>query len=125
MNKVLRNCDYPDWALIKDAAPPQTHDHTDREKGKTICYVTLLYIRGLSKELHRIFKDHSGSSSLKSENTLQQLLVSHKDPTKKEETGGAVYRINFEGVQYRIECEGGQDDWECHSVYVGETCENA
>ena len=46
-----------DWALINGAAPLQPSDHTERarEMGKMTCHVTLPYVRGLSKELHRIF----------------------------------------------------------------------
>ena len=68
------------------------------------CHVTLPFVRGLSEELRRIFKDYGCSTSFKPGNTLQQLLVSPKDLAKKEETCGEVYRIN---------CEGGQEDREC------------
>ena len=75
VNKALRNSSYPDWALIKGAAQPQQHDHTEREKGKTTCCITLLYIRELADELCRIFRDHRCSTNFKLGNTLWQLLV--------------------------------------------------
>ena len=111
MKRALRNCSYPDWTLTKGAALLQLHNYTDREKGKMTCHVNLPYIKGLSEELHRIFRDHWCSTSFKPGNTLRQLLVSPKDPVKKQEICGAVYRINS---------NGSQEDRECHN-YVGET----
>ena len=35
MNKGLKHCGYPDWALTNGAAFLQPHDQTNREKGKT------------------------------------------------------------------------------------------
>ena len=79
------------WILPKGTALLKPHDHTDREKDKTTCHVTLSYIRRLSKELHRIFKDLGCSTNFKPGKPLWQLLVFSKDSAKKEEIGGAVY----------------------------------
>ena len=54
MNKALRNCGYLDWVLTKGAAPPQPYECT--ENGDLL--VTLPYVKGLSEEFCRIFKDH-------------------------------------------------------------------
>ena len=62
VNKDLRTCSYPDWTLTKGAAPPQFHGHTNREKAKLTCHITLHYIRGLSEKLSRICKDHGCST---------------------------------------------------------------
>ena len=116
MNKALRNCGYPDWAFTKGAAPLQPHDHTNREKGKTTCRVTLPYIRRLFEELHMIFRDHRCSTNFKPGDTIQQLLVSPNDPAKKEEAFGVVYRIN---------CEGGQEYMVMPQLLCGRDWENA
>ena len=50
---------------------------------------------------------------MKLDNTLRQLLVSPKDPAKKEEMCGAVYMIN---------CVSGQEEEKWHSFYVEEIC---
>ena len=84
MNTALRNCGSLDWVLTKGAAPPLPHECT--EKGDLL--VTLPYVKGLSEEFCRIFKDHGSSTSFKYGNTLQQCLVSPKDPIKKGETCG-------------------------------------
>ena len=68
--------------------------------------VALPYIKGLSKELHRVFKQHGVSTYHKPFNTLRSLLVKPKDKPVKEKKCGTIYRVK---------CE------DCEKEYVGET----
>ena len=70
------------------------------------------YTKGLSEELRRTFSIHRVDSFFKPRNTLHQLLCSPKDPAKKEETCGMIYKIN---------CEGISKDCGCRITYIGET----
>ena len=69
------------------------------------------YVKGLSEEIKRTFAAHGAGAYFKHCNTIRQLVSSPKDPIKKEEVCGPVYRIKCEGVH-------GVD---CDSVYIGET----
>ena len=69
------------------------------------------YIKGLSEELRRIFRDHNCDLYHKPQNTLRQLLCCPKDPAKKEDNTGCIYRVDC----------GGNPGHACSSFYVGET----
>merc|ERR1712240_884502 len=66
----------------------------------------LPYVRGLSVELQRIFKNHGVNIYHKPVNTLRSFLVRPKDPTPIQ---------NQCGVVYNIPCSS------CEDSYVGET----
>ena len=101
---------YKDWALKipnrvkeeqkKEKPPSQSEPKNSRP------LIGLPYIRGLSEELQRIFKDHGVSTFHKPVNTLRSLLVRPKDPTKTEDQCGVVYNVL---------CSS------CDDSYVGET----
>ena len=72
--------------------------------------VPLPYTKGLSEELRRTFKALGVGTYFKPRNTLRQLLVAPKDPSKKEKCG----------VVYLIKCDGEKEREECKSSYIGE-----
>ena len=68
--------------------------------------VIILYIRGFSEGLKRIFGGFGVTTYFNPPNTLRQLLVHPKDPVGKDKVVGLVYKIS---------CEN------CKATYVGET----
>jgi hypothetical protein len=115
VTKALESCGYPKWALHRGANPPKrnkTVDDPSKECKKEKHQVALPYIKGLSEELRRTLRQHGRDAYFKPTNTLRQLLCAPKDPAKKEEKSGVIYRI---------ECEGEKEGQGCGSSYIGET----
>ena len=110
--KALGACGYPKWVLAKGVAPTTTDRKALNKSKETIkARVPMPYISGLSEELRRIFRDHNCDLYHKPQNTLRQLLCCPKDPAKKEESTGSIYRVDC----------GGTSGHPCSSFYVGET----
>ena len=63
-------------------------------------------MRGVSEQLRRVFGGYGVPAYFKPTNTLRQMLVRPKDPLKKEQVVGPVYKID---------CNS------CEASYVGET----
>ena len=59
------------------------------------------YVKGISEQLRKIFKKQKCGVYFKPQNTLRRLLVAPKDPAKKEEASGVVYRVKCGGGQRR------------------------
>ena len=110
---ALAKCGYPDWAIEKATKPPKEKKKPPEKQKNTRKGppVALPYIKGVTEEVRRIMKSYGCNSYIKPNNTLRQLLCKPKDPNKKEETAGVIYRIDC----------GGNKDEECDSFYVGET----
>ena len=103
---VLKDNDYPGWAL----KPPKQRDLQPAEirnkKGNSVVNVPLPYIQGVSERLSRVFKKHGVGVYHKPFNTIRTLLVHPKDPTPLEKKCGVVYEIS---------CDN------CPANYIGET----
>ena len=114
VTKALKNCGYPDWAIRRATAPtPEQREPTPtktRPERKS-APVALPYTKGLSEELRRLFRSYGCNTYVKPANTLRQMLCAPKDPAKKEETAGVIYRVD---------CEGDGEE-KCESFYIGET----
>ena len=112
VNKALKNCGFPDWALTKGASPLLPHASNNKEKDKTTCHVTLPLHQGAN---HGAPQDFQGSQVQHQLQTWQHppaAIGVPKDPAKKEETYGAGY-IFILRVGKLID--------NCHSFYVGQT----
>ena len=68
--------------------------------------VVIPYIKGVSEQLRRVYKQYNVPAFFKPSNTLRQLLVRPKDKLGKEKVVGPVYEIS---------CEN------CEAKYIGET----
>ena len=110
IQQALSTNGYKDWSL---KVPNQTNKNerwldrlANQSKPKKSHPIGLPYIRGLSEEIQRIFKDHGVNIYHKPVNTLCSFLVRPKDPTPIS---------NQCGVVYNIPCDT------CNDSYVGET----
>ena len=114
VRQALAKCGYPRWMLNMEAKPntEENVNPIERPESTRKCSVVLPYVKGLSEELCRIFRDYGCNAFHKPKNTLRQLLCAPKDPAKKEDMTGVVYMIN---------CEGEGKDTPCNSSYIGET----
>ncbi len=118
---------YPDWVIDQcDYSTPtntpldntsiihenEDNDHISLHPSQTVSHkkmeftVVIPYIKGVSKELRRLFKRYEVPMYFKPTNTLRQLLVRLKDKLKKERVVGRVYQIS---------CK------KCLATYIGET----
>ena len=108
VTSALKTCGYPDWALRPRANTTQ-HEVTQPEQAVQqqsadvhVSYtrkppIPLLYVKGVSEQLRRTFKDHGVDCYFKATNCLRQLLCSPKDPTKKGDTIGVIYHVRCLG----------------------------
>ena len=111
VQQVLSENGYKDWSFKIPNQPDRQERKKDKQANQSESkspspLIGIPYIRGLSEELHRIFKDHGVNVYHKPVNTLRSLLVRPKDPTKIEDQCGVVYNIL---------CNS------CDDTYVGET----
>ena len=114
VKQALSKCGYPRWLLNMETQPNTVDNTPETEKKESTrkCSVALPYVKGLSEELRRVFRDYGCNAFHKPRNTLRQLLCAPKDPAKNEDKTGVVYMIN---------CEGEGKDTPCTSTYIGET----
>ena len=103
-----------EWMLNMDTKPNIVETDTPEEKKESTkkCSIALPYVKGLSEELSRVFRDYGCHTFHKPRNTIRQLLCAPKDPAKKEDMTGVVYWIK---------CDGEGTDTPCDSSYIGET----
>ena len=66
-------------------------DHGEEEKPPATAVIP--YVSVLSERVRKILKDYGIRTAFRTGCTLAKLLTRVKDPTKKEEIMGAVYKI--------------------------------
>ena len=106
----LRKCGYPEWVFSENQ---KKHDERESgsdniKKGGHKAWITIPYIRGISKNIKTILKEHGITTFYKPQNTLRQQLVKVKDRQPFEKRSSLVYGIICGG-------EG------CPKTYMGET----
>ena len=103
INNVLRDNGYKDWMFktVKKRKPEQNNTETIKTRS-----FKLPYIRGVSEQLARIYKQHGVNTFFKPINTLREILVHPKDKTPDCKKCGVIYSVK---------CE------ECNKQYIGET----
>ena len=108
VKRVLKANGYKNWALNipNQSNTTQRQSKTESTPKTTTPLIGLPYIRGLSEELQRIFRQHGVSTYHKPSNTLRSHLVKPKDKQAKENKCGTVYQVP---------CGS------CEDSYVGET----
>ena len=105
IKKSLSICNYPKWAWDIPSSKKQRpipRRTTEPPKGN----ISLPYIEGVSEALSRKIRAAGVKVHIRPVNTIRSLLVSPKDPTKKLDQAGVVYRIG---------CR------DCPAHYIGET----
>ena len=105
--------DYPAWMLVKENGErkknlreTQGRDEAFSTSEKGRIPLKIPYIRGLSEQVRRLYKNYNIPSYYKPFNTLRQQLVRPKDPVPKERVVGPIYHVSSE---------------DCGRDYIGET----
>ena len=121
VDKALRCCDYPSWALKQardkllsraqpPTEPPAEPPSAPASQNRSRIRVSLPYVSGLSEKLRRIFANHGVNVSFKPDNKLRSILVHPKDKADKGDITGSIYHIP---------CAGAEQS--CQDSYIGET----
>ena len=95
LNKALKTCNYPEWAIKKVAKHMKDKKEKSRrnltEKKDSNGSVVLPYIKNKADKMKRIFTKHKMNVFFKPYRTLRQMLVRPKYKTDKSEICGPVY----------------------------------
>ena len=100
---------YQPWMFKIPQKREKTRNTTDRTANTRLTPIALPYVKGLSENLQRLFRNHDIPTYHKPFNTLKNVLVKPKDITPKEHQCGLVYHIA---------CK------DCNNTYIGETGRN-
>ena len=114
LNKALKNCRYPDWALNRAGIRKKNNNRSknnnsssiDNKKNKP--YIVVTYMKGLSESCKNICSRHSIEMYFKGGNTIKDLLVHPKDRDDILQKSGVIYRYKWG----RVDCE---------DEYIGES----
>ena len=109
INKVLKDCQFPNWALNKlQQQFPQKHNHNrnnlseeqntnnnnrdsnNAETNKNISIV-IPYIQGLGEKFKRTCNEQGIQVHFKGTNTVKQLLMAFRDKDAKLAKSGIIY----------------------------------
>ena len=92
--------DYPAWMLVKEngerkksLGETQGRDEAFSTSGKRRIPVKIPYIRGLSEQVRRLYKNYNIPAYYKPFNTLRQRSVRPKDSVPKERVVGPIYHV--------------------------------
>ena len=110
IREALEANGYKKWIFNLPKKQQKTNDPPSRNPQRpSVTPIGLPYIKGLSENLHRLFRANNIATYHKPINTLRNLLVKPKDPTPIDQQCGLVYHIK---------CQ------DCHHNYIGETSRN-
>lgn len=85
---ALKTCQYPQWAIDKEAKPAKRKETEQKRKNKPtnqiedMVVVTLPYIRGVTELIQRTMRTCNINAPVKPHTKLPQLLVHPKDKIK-------------------------------------------
>lgn len=85
---ALKTCQYPQWAIDKEAKPAKRKETKQKRKKKptnqieNMVLVTLPYIRGVTELIQRTMRTYNINAPVKPHTKLLQLLVHPKDKIK-------------------------------------------
>ena len=118
VNKALKICNYPRWAinkvvkcLNKNKLNKDNKMKQPSTKKETKGNIVIPYLKGKSEKMKRIFQKQKINVCFKPHRTLRQLLARPKDKSNKQELCGPIYHIK---------CEGDQNT-KCNKDYIDET----
>ena len=113
IKSALKTCGYPEWSfdkvkkqMSKPKVKPKVNKKTTDTDKKSVNFVTLPYIQGVTEPVQRILKKHNISTAVKPHTSLKKILVHPKDKLDSDEKAGVVYEIP---------CAN------CKKTYIGET----
>ena len=108
IHQALSICGYPKWALQRKDHSSKTPSKDNAQAGdkKKRQPIVIPYVKDVSEQLRRIFKQYDIPAFFKPVNTIRQQLVRPKDPISKEKVCGPIYHIP---------CS------KCDATYIGET----
>ena len=113
IKSALKTCGYPEWSfdkvkkqMSKPKVKPKVNKKTTDTDNKSVNFVTLPYIQGVTEPVQRILKKHNISTAVKPHTSLKKILVHPKDKLDSDEKAGVVYEIP---------CAN------CKKTYIGET----
>ena len=101
LNKALRRCKYPEWALsranIKQKKTTSTNQGTSsssNNKGSNNKpYIVVPYIQGMSESCTNICRKHGVEMFFRRGNTIKDLLMHPKDRDTILQKSGVIYRF--------------------------------
>ena len=88
LNKALRRCKYPAWALNRANIKQKNNKRTNQDPGNNRNstgsnnnkpYIVVPYVKGMSESYKNICRKHGIEMCLKGGNTIKELLVHPKD----------------------------------------------
>ena len=100
---------YKPWIFKIPKKKERPRNTPDKTTASRVPLIALPYIKGLSENLQRLFKNHNISTYHKPFNSIRNNLVKPKDKIQKEQQCGLIYHIT---------CK------DCDETYVGETGRN-
>jgi hypothetical protein len=103
IHDVLKDNGYDEW-MLKIPKPKKSKEKNKDTTTKSRSF-PLLYVKGVSEDLSKIFRRHGIGTYHKPYNSIRNQLVKPKDKTPD---------IRKCGVIYELSCE------QCHKVYIGE-----
>ena len=116
LNKALRRCKYPAWALnrvnIRQKNKNRTNQGANKNKNNkgnnNKPYIVVPYVKGMSESSKNIYRKHGIEMYFKGGNTIKDLLVHPKDRDTILQKSGVIYRFKCG----RVDCE---------EEYIGES----
>ena len=85
LNKALRRCKYPAWAVNRVNIKQMNYNRTNQGSNKNKKgsnnkpYIVVPYVKGMSESCKNIFRKHGIEMYFKGGNTIKNLLVYPKD----------------------------------------------
>ena len=112
LNKALRRCKYPAWALnrvnIKQKDNNRTNQGPGNNKNNTCSnnnkpYIIVPYVKGMSESCKNICRKHVIKMYFKGGNTIRNFLVHPKDKDTILQKSGVIYRYKCSKVDCKEE----------------------
>ena len=107
LNKALRICKYPAWALNRAKINLNKNKNKTNKNNKKP-YIMVPYMQGLSESCKNIYRKHGVEMYFRGGNAFRDLLVQHKDRDTILQKSSVIYRYKCG----RVDCE---------EEYIGES----
>ena len=112
LNKALKRCKYPDWALSraninqkkKTNTNQGTINTTNKRGSNNKPYIVVPYIQGIGESCKNICRKHGVDMYFKGGNTMKDLLVHPKNRDTILQKSGVIYRFRYGRVNCEEEC---------------------
>ena len=116
LNKALKRCKYPDWALSRANIHQKKKKNTNQETTNTANkrgnkkkpYIVVPYIQGMGESCKNICRKHGVNMYCKEGNTIRDILIHPKDRDTILQKSGVIYKFWCGRVN-------------CEEEYIGES----